>query len=70
MIDIDLAEIKVCPCCGKPPQVTRYLVSLEISSECGLTLFASPMERAVEIWNSRPVEEALAKRIAELGVQP
>jgi tRNA(Arg) A34 adenosine deaminase TadA len=65
-------ELKPCPFCRAKAVVWRYGDALTIASctDCGASgdTFRTIVEPA-ERWNTRPIEEALQARIAELEAQ-
>lgn len=58
-------ELEPCPFCGKPPKVSENPLTLGLVS-CGNTGCCNETFAYPEEWNTRPVEDALHARIAEL----
>lgn len=62
-----MSELKPCPFCGS----TNIKLHDEIShavwcQECFSEVESIDIESAIELWNTRPIEDALQARIAEL----
>ena len=57
-----MSEIKPCPFCGGTKICTEKGINLNYCDNCSA-------ESNVEHWNTRPIEDALNKRIAELEAE-
>lgn len=61
-------ELKPCPC-GAQSHISEIIGGWMVncrSPRCGFETVRSAREDAVSVWNTRPVEDALRARIAEL----
>lgn len=58
-------ELKPCPFCGKEPRIVIGKYATCETEGCPTEAIAVPVKK----WNSRPVEDALQKRIAELEAE-
>ncbi len=56
-------ELKPCPFCGKEP-ATRANFAICINDDCEQSIYWSGLD--FDSWNTRPTEDALNARIAEL----
>lgn len=71
-------ELKRCPFCGEENEIGTEYVELScpqelgafvICKQCGaMTRTCATVDEAIQLWNTRPVEDALNNRIAELTV--
>lgn len=65
-----MSELKPCPFCGGIPETGEVHIGVphyHIECSCGIRTARYPNYGAlVEFWNTRPVEDALRRRIAEL----
>ena len=59
----DEHKVKTCPFCGKEP-ATRAGFSICINDDCEQSNYWSGLD--IDAWNTRPIEDALTARIAEL----
>lgn len=59
-----MSEMKPCPFCGAMPETDGKLVQCYLMP-CAFRRFKMP----VEAWNTRPIEDALRKRIDELEAE-
>ena len=61
-------ELKPCPFCGSTETRTNYALLPEvICLGCDATIDTGyEMDDAIKLWNTRPIEDALQARIAEL----
>ena len=67
-------ELKPCPFCGEQPELTTYFIkgtanhtNVYASCSCGhKTRSRKGVDGAIADWNTRPIEDALNARIAEL----
>jgi hypothetical protein len=57
-----MSEIKACPFCGGTKICTEKSINLNYCDNCSA-------ESNVEQWNTRPIEDALNARIAELEAE-
>mgnify|MGYP002681909035 CR=1 FL=1 len=57
-----MSELKPCPFCGGTKICTEKGINLNYCDNCSA-------ESNVEHWNTRPIEDALNRRIAELEAQ-
>ena len=57
-----MSELKPCPFCGGTKICTEKGINLNYCDNCSA-------ESNVEHWNTRPIEDALNKRIAELEAE-
>ena len=51
-------ELKPCPFCGEPVVFNKFAEKV-VCEDCGATIYS-------DYWNTRPIEDALNARIAEL----
>jgi len=51
-------ELKPCPFCGEPVEFNKFAEKV-VCEDCGATIYS-------DYWNTRPIEDALNARIAEL----
>ena len=62
-----MGEIKPCPFCGSTDIKLHDEISHAVwCQECFAEMPSIDIESAVELWNTRPIEDALNARIAEL----
>lgn len=59
-------EIKPCPFCNKPMQNNNFFSIDSYPKACGCWEKTQTTQEAVDVWNTRPIEDALRNRIAEL----
>ena len=57
-----MSELKPCPFCGSADIRTEPGINLNYCDKCSA-------EANIEHWNTRPIEDALNKRIAELEAE-
>lgn len=58
-----MSELKPCPFCGKEPAIDNNF-AICVNDDCELSDYWTGLE--VDTWNTRPIEDALTARIAEL----
>ena len=58
-----MSELKPCPFCGKEPAIDNNF-AICVNDDCELSDYWSGLEDCS--WNTRPIEDALTARIAEL----
>ena len=51
-------KLKPCPFCGEPVEFNKFAEKV-VCEDCGATIYS-------DYWNTRPIEDALNARIAEL----
>ena len=61
-----MSELKPCPFCGKEPAIDNNF-AICVNDDCELSDYWSGLE--VDTWNTRPIEDALHARIAELKAE-
>ena len=62
-----MSEIKPCPFCGSTDIKLHDEISHAVwCQECFAEMPSIDIESAVELWNTRPIEDELRARIAEL----
>lgn len=62
-----MSELKPCPFCGNEPVVEGNLVACNnLNCPTHDNYWTDPMIFTCDQWNTRPIEDALNKRIAEL----
>ncbi len=54
-------ELKPCPFCGEPVEFNKFAEKV-VCEDCGATIYS-------DYWNTRPIEDALNARIAELELR-
>jgi len=54
----EMSELKPCPFCGEPVVFNKFAEKV-VCEDCGATIYS-------DYWNTRPIEDALSARIAEL----
>ena len=54
-------ELKPCPFCGEPVEFNKFAEKV-VCEDCGATSYS-------DYWNTRPIEDALNARIAELEAE-
>ena len=59
-------ELRPCPFCGKEPAIDNNF-AICVNDDCELSDYWSGLE--VGSWNTRPIEDALKARIAELEAE-
>ena len=65
-----MSEIKPCPFCGSTDIKLHDEISHAVwCQECFAEMPSIDIESAVELWNTRPIEDALNARIAELEAE-
>ena len=62
----DEHKVKTCPFCGKEP-ATRAGFAICINDDCEQSKYWSGLD--IDEWNTRPIEDALTARIAELEAE-
>ena len=62
----DEHKVKTCPFCGKEP-ATRAGFAICINDDCEQSKYWSGLD--IDEWNTRPIEDALNARIAELEAE-
>ena len=62
----DEHKVKTCPFCGKEP-ATRAGFAICINDDCEQSKYWSGLD--IDEWNTRPIEDALHDRIAELEAE-
>ena len=53
-----MSDLKPCPFCGEPVEFNKFAEKV-VCEDCGATIYS-------DYWNTRPIEDALNARIAEL----
>lgn len=61
-----MSELKPCPFCGKEPAIHAN-IAICVNDDCEQSDYWTGLE--VDTWNTRPIEDALNARIAELESQ-
>ena len=61
-----MSELKPCPFCGEEP-ATRAGFAICINDDCEQSNYWSGLD--IDDWNTRPIEDALNARIAELEAE-
>ena len=61
-----MSELKPCPFCGKEPAIDNNF-AICVNDDCELSDYWSGLEDCS--WNTRPIEDALTARIAELEAE-
>ena len=61
-----MSELKPCPFCGKEPAIDNNF-AICVNDDCELSDYWSGLEDYS--WNTRPIEDALNARIAELEAE-
>ena len=56
-----MSELKPCPFCGEPVVFNKFAEKV-VCEDCGATIYS-------DYWNTRPIEDALNARIAELEAE-
>ena len=56
-----MSELKPCPFCGEPVVFNKFAEKV-VCEDCGATIYS-------DYWNTRPIEDALQTRIAELEAE-
>ena len=65
-----MSEIKPCPFCGSTDIKLHDEISHAVwCQECFAEMPSIDIESAVELWNTRPIEDELRARIAELEAE-
>lgn len=62
-------QLKPCPFCGNPPEITRIFNPSEDCPDCFNTYIECPQHKFIhdtETWNTRPVEDSLRDEINQL----
>lgn len=61
-------ELKPCPFCGNPPRkhISEDCYFFILCDKCGCHVAKRSPDAAEKHWNTRPIEDAQAARIAEL----
>ncbi|MFA5300858.1 MAG: Lar family restriction alleviation protein [Lutibacter sp.] len=67
---VKMGELKLCPFCGEPGVLRRLINDLFVvcckNEKCYMIVqnnVATTPEKAIEIWNTRPIEDAMQKQI-------
>ena len=53
-----MSDLKPCPFCGEPVEFNKFAEKV-VCEDCGATIYS-------DYWNTRPIEDDLRNRIAEL----
>ena len=68
-----MSELKLCPFCGEPGVLRRLINDLFVvcckNEKCYMIVqnnVATTPEKAIEIWNTRPIENTMQKQINKL----
>lgn len=62
-----MTELKPCSFCGGKASFIPDMDLVHVRcTQCRLTIGIYTPERATEIWNNRPIEDALQKRVEKL----
>ncbi|NLI08142.1 MAG: hypothetical protein GX457_13780 [Thermotogaceae bacterium] len=64
-----MSELKPCPFCGRKPYESGGYVSCHTEECLANADYHEPAIGSIEDWNTRPIEDALNKRIAELEAE-
>jgi len=61
-------ELKLCPFCGRKAEKGEDRESYEcvMCKDCTATVYSMDEDTDVELWNTRPIEDELRKRIEDL----
>jgi hypothetical protein len=60
------AKLRPCPFCGKEMSEKNFFSCDGYPQACGCWEMTHAGEEAEKVWNTRPIEDALAARVAEL----
>lgn len=61
-----LNDLRPCPFCGKPMSVDNFFSCDGYPQACGCWEKTHSGEKAMEIWNTRPLEDALQAEVERL----
>lgn len=65
----EVTELKRCPFCGKEQSETNFFSCDGYPQACGCWEMTTTGEEAEQVWNTRPIEDELNARIAQLTAQ-